>query len=102
MYIYTYICTCICIYLYVCVLESDICMMFVEANSSIAGQEGSEAPLPFNSVTPSHLVETDLDEDDYPTEVPCAIVFIEHVHVYSITQYILLYRTLHLPGNNVK
>ena len=51
-------------------------MIFVEANSSIAGQEGSEAPLPFNSVTPSHLVETDFDEDDYPTEVPCAIVYI--------------------------
>ena len=60
-------------FLYMCV-RILYCMIFVEANSSIAGQEGSEAPLPFNSQTPSHLVETDFDEEDYPTEVPCTIV----------------------------
>jgi protein scribble len=38
-----------------------------EANSSIADQDGSEAPLRYNSL-PTHLVETNFDEEDYPTE----------------------------------
>ena len=43
-------------------------MIFAEANSSIADQDGSEAPLRYNSL-PTHLVETNFDEEDYPTEV---------------------------------